>query len=131
MCGNFIIVSVNNNYKEVTMDFKEFQETRKEASSFTPPLKYEETGEVVEGYVYGGEGHYPHPEYHDGEWIDQYLHIFKYKVSDLKPDVIKAYKLKGEYAYELIIHRDDYLTDNLEELEKIIYQFCKDEGYFN
>ena len=35
------------------MTFKEFQQTKKEASSFTPPLKYEETGEVIEGYVYG------------------------------------------------------------------------------
>ncbi len=115
------------------MTFKEFQQTRKEASSFTPPLKYEETGEFIEGYVYGDENRfYPHEKYGEGtNYIDHYLHILKYKVSDLKPDVIEAHKLKGEYAYELIIHRDDYLTSNLEELEKIIYEFAKDEGYFN
>ena len=85
------------------MTFKEFQQTKKEASSFTPPLKYEETGEVIEGYVYGDENRfYPHEKYGDSiNYIDHYLHIFKYKVSDLKPDVIEA------------------------------YEFAKDEGYFN
>lgn len=99
------------------MTFKEFQKTREFRNDL---LSYDD--EIVEGYIYG--------DFIANKYIEENLHIYRIPLNKLKPETIKTYKLEGLHAYELTIERSDYLTNNLKALEKILYKWAKNEGYF-
>ena len=89
------------------MTFEQFQATRKWSDNL---------GDMIEGEYFPGDHKNPGNVYLGSLYIDQ--------VQDWWPNQVRD---QGEW--HLILNRDEYISDDLEALERKLYKFAVAEGY--
>ena len=91
------------------MTFEQFQATRTDCDDLGAVLSdgfWDDAEKPAKGFIYLGC-------------------LFIEKVQDHWPDASKA-----EGKYHLIIERSEWITDDLESLERRLYAFADSDGYF-
>lgn len=94
------------------MTFKEFQQTREYRNDLiSEDESLDEDERVCEAYIYGDF-------IVDSKYVEHTLHIIKMSAGKINP------------SYYLTLDRSEYMNDDLEVLEKYLYDFAKSSGYF-
>ena len=90
------------------MNFKQFQDTRKLIDNPKHSDSYKEDN-IKQAFTY--------------------LNTFTAKCVDVVEALHIEYYFLNENKYYVMIENDGYSSNNLEELEKVLYKYCLEEGY--